>query len=121
MRKEGREEVSPELQLVHDSLFFSPWLRRYESERNKEGSSATAAEDQNKMEQLKLELEEEKAQKSFYLAKNKEVNNELQSKNQSLDECKKRIMALENESLAKSAELKKVKNAMEEKENQWSY
>ena len=43
-------------------FFFSPWLRRYESERNKEGSSA-AAEDQNKMEQLKLELEEEKAQK----------------------------------------------------------
>ena len=30
------------------------------------------------MEKLKLELEEEKAQKSFYLAKNKEVNQELQ-------------------------------------------
>ena len=63
---------------------FCAWhfFYRYESERNKEEVPSVKEQQQNsknfKMEKLKLELEEEKAQKSFYLAKNKEVNQELQ-------------------------------------------
>merc|ERR1711879_178250 len=69
------------------------------------------------MEKLKYELEEEKAQKSFYQAKHKEVSTELQTKTSQLEESKKRIIALENESLAKQAEVKKVKRELEEKDN----
>merc|ERR1711902_351297 len=69
------------------------------------------------MEKLKYEFEEEKAQKSFYQAKHKEVSTELQTKTSQLEESKKRIIALENESLAKQAEVKKVKRELEEKDN----
>lgn len=57
------------------------------------------------------------AQKSFYQAKHKEVSTELQTKTSQLEESKKRIIALENESLAKQAEVKKVKRELEEKDN----
>ena len=55
------------------------------------------------------------AQKSFYQAKHKEVSTELQTKTSQLEESKKRIIALENESLAKQAEVKKVKRELEQK------
>ena len=69
------------------------------------------------MEKLKFELEEEKAQKSFYQSKHKEATAELQTKTNQVEEAKKRVIALENESLAKQAELKRVKRELEEKEN----
>ena len=69
------------------------------------------------MEKLKYELEEEKSQKSFYQVKHKEVNTELQTKTSELENAKKRIIALENESLAKQSELKRVKKDLEEKDN----
>ena len=56
------------------------------------------------------------AQKSFYQVKHKEVSTELQTKTSQLEESKKRIIALENESLAKQAEVKKVKRELEEAE-----
>ena len=40
------------------------------------------------MEKLKYDLEEEKAQKSFYQAKHKEVSAELQTKTSQLEDCK---------------------------------
>ena len=69
------------------------------------------------LEKLKFELEEEKAQKSFYQTRHKEVTAELQNKSNQVEEAKKKIIALENESLAKQAELKRAKNDLEEKEN----
>ena len=39
-------------------------------------------------------LEEEKAQKSFYQAKHKEVSAELQNKTSQLEEAKKKVIAL---------------------------
>ena len=46
------------------------------------------------MEKLKYDLEEEKAQKSFYQAKHKEVSAELQNKTSQLEEAKKKVIAL---------------------------
>ena len=45
------------------------------------------------------------------------MSTELQTKTSQLEESKKRIIALENESLAKQAEVKKVKRELEEKDN----
>ena len=45
------------------------------------------------------------------------MSTELQTKSSQLEESKKRIIALENESLAKQAEVKKVKRELEEKDN----
>merc|ERR1712156_518752 len=69
------------------------------------------------LEKLKFELEEEKAQKSFYQSRHKEATIELQNKANQVEEAKKKIISLENESLAKQAELKRVKNELDEKEN----
>ena len=69
------------------------------------------------LEKLKFELEEEKAQKSFYQSRHKEAIAELQNKTKEVEDAKKKVISLENESMSKQAELKKAKNQLEEKEN----
>ena len=69
------------------------------------------------LEKLKFELEEEKAQKSFYQSRHKEATVELQNKTKEVEDAKKKVISLENESMSKQAELKKAKNQLEEKEN----
>ena len=102
---------------LHDTTVKSLLHCRYESEippglnNNKNNNNKMA------LEKLKFELEEEKAQKSFYQTRHKEVTAELQNKSNQVEEAKKKIIALENESLAKQAELKRAKNDLEEKEN----
>merc|ERR1739838_1236538 len=69
------------------------------------------------LEKLKFELEEEKAQKSFYQSRHKEAIAELQNKTKEVEDAKKKVISLENESMSKQAELKKAKNQLEEKDN----
>merc|ERR1711976_1028663 len=69
------------------------------------------------LDKLKFELEEAKAQTSFYQSRHKEATIELQNKSNQIEEAKKKIISLENESLAKQAELKRVNNELEEKDN----
>ena len=69
------------------------------------------------LEKLKFELEEEKQQKSFYQSRHKEATVELQNKTKEVEDAKKKVISLENESMSKQAELKKAKNQLEEKEN----
>ena len=77
---------------MHDtSNFILPCSSpRYESERKDSNNNNNNNKKSNNlaMEKLKYDLEEEKAQKSFYQAKHKEVSAELQTKTSQLEDCK---------------------------------
>merc|ERR1712129_663568 len=83
----------------------------YESERNNSNNNLSSNSSKLNMalEKLKFELEEEKAQKSFYQSRHKEATVELQNKTKEVEDAKKKVISLENESMSKQAELKKAK------------
>ncbi len=68
------------------------------------------------MEKLRDELEEEKAQKSFYENGFKTKTKEVEDMKAKLDEVNRKLMAVENDSMSKKAEAKRATDALEEKE-----